>query len=717
MSKILRVFGILIAVLAVLIVIAALVLPRVIDPNNYRDDIARLVKEKTGRDLTIAGGIGWSVFPWLGVEIGSVRLSNAKGFGEEPFAVIDSAQVRVKLLPLLRKEIEMSTVVLDGLQLRLAKDKGGRTNWDDLMQPAAAKPAKPEKSAEAGGGLPVAALAIGGVSINNARVLWEDQAAGVTQRIEDFDLETGAIEPGQPVAVTLSLSHWGGKPELASQLTLSAVVALAESLKQVTVSDLKLGVEAQGESLPGGRLRADLGAQAALDLDKQTLNLTDLAVNAMGLSLRGQVQGTGIGGDKPQFAGTLKVDEFVPRDVLRTLGQALPAVSDATVLGKADAAFAFKATADSANLSDLKLRLDDSSITGSLGISNFAKPATTFKLALDAIDLDRYLPPQKPGETKAAPAPAAPTPADATAGAAGLLPVDTLRGLNLNGTLKIGKLKAYQMHSTDITVTVAAKDGLVRVHPAGAKMYEGSYNGNVTLDVRGKEPRIAMDEKLTGVQIGPLLTDMTGDAKITGKADIAVKLNAAGNDPDAMRRTMNGNASFSFLDGTVKGMNVLGEIRRAYALVRGKPAPATGAPNQTDFSALTGTAAITNGLVRNDDLLVKSPVMQLAGKGTANLVNEQLDYGVTANLVDVLEGEGELTGRAIPVRITGTFSAPKVGVDMEQVLKQEVKKQIEKKIGEKLGIGGEAQKEEVKKDVEQKLEEKVQDKLKGLFGR
>lgn len=713
MSKILRVFGILIALLAVIIVVAALVLPRVIDPNNYRDDIARLVKEKTGRDLTIAGGIGWSVFPWLGVEIGAVRLSNAKGFGEEPFALVDAAQVRVKVLPLLRKEIEMSTVVLDGLQLRLARDKSGRTNWDDLMKPAAAKPARPEKPAERDGGLPVAALAIGGVAINDARVLWEDQATGVTQRIEDLDLELGAIEPGRPVDVTLSLSHRGGKPELASQVKLSAVVALAESLKQVTVSDLKLDVDAQGESLPGGRVRADLGAQAALDLDKQTLSLTDLVVNAMGLSLRGQAQGTGIGGDKPQLAGTLKIDEFVPRDVLRTLGQKLPEVSDATVLGKADAAFAFKATADSANLSDLRLRLDDSSVTGSLGISNFAKPATTFNLALDAIDLDRYLPPQKPGEVKAAP-----TPAEAAAGAAGMLPVDTLRGLNLKGTLKIGKLKAYQMRSTDITVTVAAKDGLVRVHPAGAKMYEGSYSGNVTLDVRGKEPRIAMDEKLAGVQIGPMLTDMTGDARITGKADIAVKLNAAGNDPEAMRRTMNGNASFSFLDGTVKGMNVLGEIRRAYALVRGKPAPAaTGTPDQTDFSALTGTAVITNGLVRNDDLLLKSPVMQLAGKGTANLVNEQLDYGVTANLVDVLEGEGELTGRAIPVRITGTFSAPKVGVDMEQVLKQEVKKQIEKKIEEKLGIGGEAQKEEVQKDVQQQLEEKVQDKLKGLFGR
>lgn len=717
MGKILRVLGILVAILVVLIVIAALVLPRVIDPNNYRDQIADLVKDKTGRDLTIAGGIGWSVFPWLGVEIGAVRLSNAKGFGEEPFAQINAAQVRVKVLPLLRKEIEMSTVVLDGLQLRLAKDKNGRTNWDDLMKKVEgakpASPGKPERPAEPSRGLPVAALAIGGVQIKDAQVLWEDRAAGVTQRVDGLNVELGAIEPGQPVDATLSLKYKGGKPELAAQVKLAAVVALSESLEQVTISKLKLDVDAQGESLPGGRLRADLAAQAALDLDKQTLSLTDLVAHAMGLSLRGEAQGTGVGGDKPQFAGNLKVDEFVPREVLKTLGQKPPEVSDATVLGKADAGFAFKATSDSVNLSDLKLRLDDSHVTGSLGVSNFAKPAMTFDLALDAIDLDRYLPPQKPGAVKVAP-----TPAEAAAGAAGALPVDTLRDLNLNGTLKIGTLKAFQLRSTDIRVTIAAKDGLVRVHPASAKMYEGSYAGNVTLDARGKEPRIAMDEKLAGVQIGPMLTDMTGDAKLTGKADIAVKLGAAGNDTDAMRRTLNGNASFSLLDGAVKGMDVLDEIRRAYALVRGRPVPAaTGTPNQTDFSALTGTAVITNGLLRNDDLLVKSPLLQLAGKGTANLVDEQIDYSVTANLIDVLEGEGELTGRPIPVRITGTFDAPKVSVDMGQVLKQEVKKQIEKQIEKKLGIGGEAQTEGVKQDAQQKLEEKVQDKLKGLFGK
>lgn len=693
MTRLLRILGIVIAVLLVLIAAAALILPQVIDPNNYRDQIAAMVKEKTGRDLTIAGDIGWSVFPWLGVEVGDTRLANAAGFGDEPFARVAAVQVRVKLLPLLRKEVEMSTLVLDGLQLNLAKDKTGRANWADLV-PAETAPAKPKE--EPAAGLPVAALAIGGVTVRDASLVWDDRQAGTRQQVDKLNLSIGEIRPGQPVDVALDFTARSGKPETTAQVQLAGRLALSESLKQIDVPDLKFTVVAQGEGLPGGKLDADLGAQLAVDLDKQTLDLKNLALTVLGLKLQGQAQGSAITEDTRQFTGTLKLDEFAPRDLLKKLGQTAPEVSDPSVLGKAAAEFAFKAGTNSAQINTLKLRLDDSNITGTAGVNNFSAPAISFNLALDAIDLDRYLPPRQEGEVKAAP-----TPAEAAAGGAAALPVDTLRGLNLNGTIKIGQLKAYQMRSTDISVTVAAKNGLVRVHPASAKMYQGSYNGDITLDVRGKEPRYALNERVSGVQAGPMLTDMLGEAKVTGTANIAVKIAATGADAAAVRRTMNGDASFAFTDGTVKGMNVLGDIRKAYALLRGRPAPAdTG--NQTDFSALTGTAIITNGLVRNDDLLGKSPLMQVEGKGTADLNSEALDYRVTATLVDTLEGQGELTGRPIPVRITGTFDAPKVGVDMQSALAQEIKQRVEEKVQEK---------------VQEKLEEKVQDKLKGLFGR
>jgi AsmA protein len=692
MTKLLRIVGIVIAALLVLIAAAALILPQVIDPNNYRDRIAAAVKEKTGRELTIAGDIGWSVFPWLGVEVGDTQLSNAAGFGDEPFARVAAMQVRVKLLPLLRKEVEMSTLVLDGLHVNLGKDKTGRTNWADLV-PAETAAAKPKEPAE---GLPVAALAIGGVTIRDASLVWDDRQAGSRQQIDKLNLNIGEIRPGQPVDVAVDFTARSGKPETIAQVKLAGQLALSESLQRIDVPDLTFSVAAQGEGLPGGRLDADLSSRLAVDLDKQTLELENLVMNALGLKLHGQAHGAGISGDAPQFSGTLKLDEFAPRDLLKRLGQTAPEVSDSAVLGKAAAEFGFKAGSKSAQVSNLKLRMDDSNITGTLGVNDFAAPAVRFNLALDAIDLDRYLPPRKEGEVKAAP-----TPAEAAAGGAAALPVDTLRGLNLNGTLKIGQLKAYQMRSTDISVTLAAKNGLVRVHPASAKMYQGSYNGDITLDVRGKEPRYALNEKVSGVQAGPMLTDMLGEAKVTGTANIAVKINAAGNEPAAVRRSMNGNASFAFTDGTVKGMNVLGDIRKAYAVLRGRPAPAdTG--DQTDFSALIGTATITNGLVRNDDLRGKSPLMQLEGKGTADLNTEALDYRATATVVDALEGQGELTGRPIPVRITGTFDKPKVGVDMQSVLTQEIKQRVEEKVQEK---------------VQKQLDEKVQDKLKGLFNR
>ena len=146
MKTAIRSVGILLAVLVILIAAATLILPRLIDPGMVRDRIGALVKDKTGRELVIAGDIGWSVFPWLGVEIADVRLANAAGFGAQPFAEIAAVQARVKLLPLLRKEVEMSTVVLDGLAIHLVRAKDGRSNWDDLIKPASPAKAQEKRS-------------------------------------------------------------------------------------------------------------------------------------------------------------------------------------------------------------------------------------------------------------------------------------------------------------------------------------------------------------------------------------------------------------------------------------------------------------------------------------------------------------------------------------------------------------------------------------------
>ena len=704
MRTLLRVIAIVLGVVVVLVAAAALILPRVIDPNVYREQIAALVEQRTGRELTIGGDIGWSVFPWLGVELGEVQLANAPGFGAEPFVQVAAMQVRVKLLPLLRKEVEMSTVVLDGLQVRLAKAKDGRTNWADLFaakgEREPRKPAPSERKTSAA--MSPAAIAVGGLRVRDATLIWDDRAAGAHYTVDEISLQTDAIRGDQPIGVELDFNAKGAQPAFEAKVRLRAQVLPTRAFTHVAVRDLHLEVSASGKQLPRGGLDATLNAQLAYAADRNSLELDDLVVNALDVTLRGQARGSDIGGAAPRLDGSLRIDAFAPRELMTKLRMQPPETSDPNVLQRAEADAEFTLTVTGAELRKLKLRADDSLLTGSLRVQDFAKPSTQFQLALDRLDLDRYLPP--PAAPGAAPELQNDTDGEAAEKTAGgvrpqaaakesrpqtgrkspppLLPVAALRDLRLNGSLHIGEFKAYQIRSNDVDITLSAANGTVRITPARAKLYQGRYDGNITIDVSGKQPRFALNEKLSGVQIGPLLKDLQGDAKLTGTADIALKLSASGNRAQAIRRNMNGDARFALTDGTVKGMDVLGEIRRAYAVVRGKaPAKVT---DETEFSALTGSATVTKGVVTNRDLQGKSPLMQIQGSGTANLVTDALDYRVTATLVDALEGEGELTGRPIPVRITGTLAKPKVGVDLQQVIKQEARKQVEKKIQEKL---------------------------------
>jgi len=131
------------ALLAVIIVV-----PFIFDPNDFKDDIETLVKDKTGRQLNIEDPMEISLFPWIGVEIGRASLGNAKGFGAAHFVKIESAKIKVKFWPLFSKELEVNTITLYGLDLNLQTIKTGASHWDDLTDAGAAEttPQTPPKS-------------------------------------------------------------------------------------------------------------------------------------------------------------------------------------------------------------------------------------------------------------------------------------------------------------------------------------------------------------------------------------------------------------------------------------------------------------------------------------------------------------------------------------------------------------------------------------------
>ena len=134
MMRAVKIAGIVVGALVGLIVLAMVAIVVLVDPNDYRDDIAKLVQQKTGRPLEIRGKLGLKLFPWIALEVNDVRLGNPPGYGSDPFLTVTSANVGVKLLPLLHKQVEVRRVSIDGLSVTLVSRSAGQNNWKDFSE-------------------------------------------------------------------------------------------------------------------------------------------------------------------------------------------------------------------------------------------------------------------------------------------------------------------------------------------------------------------------------------------------------------------------------------------------------------------------------------------------------------------------------------------------------------------------------------------------------
>lgn len=757
----------------IIIAIAALAaLPFIIDPNDYKDEIAAQVEKATGRKLTLQGDIGLSVFPWIALDLGALSLSNASGFKAESFASVQGAEIRIKLLPLLKKQLEMDTIVLNGLLLNLETNEDGVTNWDDLVTaedttadaaaPAAEKPTKEPRQG-------LTAINIAGVKLSNANVLWSDASKDQNFQLRNLNLDTDPLVPGKPTALTTSFDFISTKPDVKAHIKVDTKVIVdlekqiyaLESLKLntvanssamplqranlnlsadinanmarelVTINNLTMDLQASGtdqsidaklsglieanlatqqhritnlsitgdvtnENLPGGKAKLDVKTNIVANLADETFQASDLIVKLADLTMNGRLQAEKILSDDLAFNGNVQIKPFNLRKLADDLKIELPEMADASTLELVQLSSEISGSKNAINAKDLQLTLDQSQIAGQFGISNFEKPSYTFNLTLDQIDADRYLPPVKEKEAKPAADKTAKEVATPAAAGSSDFPLETLRDINAKGSFKIGKLKASGISSENIVITIDAKDGLIKLSPLSAELYQGKYQGNVTLDARGDSLKLAVDENLQGVQAGPLLKDLTGNDRISGTANANLKLNGSGKDIDAIKQSLAGNGAFSFTDGALKGINIAEAIRQAKAVISGQRATDATGPVQTDFSSLKGSFTAKEGIVNNQDLELMSPLLRVTGAGDIDIPREVIDYAVRVSIVGTAEGQGgrgleDLRGLTIPVKITGSFENPRPSVDLASVLKDqatgEIKAKAEEKLKEKLGEG------------------------------
>jgi AsmA protein len=684
-------------VIVLLFVGAAILLPLLIDPNDHKQALIAQVKERTGRDLAIDGDIELTVFPWIGVQVGKVALSNAAGFDNPVFASTDKVSIRVKLLPLFSKRLEMDTVTVHGLKLNLARDARGRSNWDDLVK-ASGDTGEAGGSGTAGGsggsggsgGKAAAALAIGGLDIDDANLSWVDASKNQHFKIDNLSLQTGPIAAGEPVDLKLALDVALGEPALSGHVSAEGRLDYDQAKQLARVKALEIIGDFSGETLPGGKARLRLAADAAHDGARKSLLVENLEFDAEDLKLTGQLRVSNID-SSPAADGRIEIAEFNPKELLAAVSKEPLQTRDPKALTRASLQATIGGKPNQLVVKPLTVRLDDSTINGEVSLVDIKAQALRFALVLDAIDVDRYLPPEKDAGASgaASSAPVAATPGSA-AGSASKVPNDTLRGLDIIGTMKIGKLKVAKLNLADVQAALKAKDGVIRINPFDANLYNGTYRGDITVDARGESPRITLDEKLAGVQAGPLLKDLQGQDRITGAANVNIAMQTTGATADEVKKSLTGNASFAFTDGAVNGVNIARMIREANARIKGTPLPVEEVEQKTDFSEIRGTLQVDKGMATNNDFTAMTPLLRINGKGTANLPSEIVDYRIKATVVKTLEGQGgeelkDLVGIPIPIHVTGSFNQPKYALDTEELVKAVGKSKIDKTIDEKIG--------------------------------
>jgi len=245
--------------IVVVVVLVVVILIATFDPNKYKPELARVVKDKTGRTLAIEGKIGLSFFPSIGVAIGKTSLSEPGS--AQIFAQLDEAKISLALLPLFSREVVVDRVSLSGLSADLVKRKDGKTNFGDLA--GAGGKAKPEaKQAPRGEGV---RLDVAGIDIRSSTVSWRDETSGSRLKLSIAELKTGRIASGVPGKLSLSAAVAGALPR--ADAAVRARIDARPARVRYVAAGRQLG-QPQAHSGDGRSCRSELLVRHAFEIDR-----------------------------------------------------------------------------------------------------------------------------------------------------------------------------------------------------------------------------------------------------------------------------------------------------------------------------------------------------------------------------------------------------------------------------------------------------------------
>jgi AsmA protein len=670
------------------------------DANYFKSQMVDYVKVHTQRDLALEGDIKVTFFPQLGLDSGKMTLSQRNS--SKRFASIENTHFNIAWWPLFRKQLQIERVTLEGVHANVTIFKNGSTNLDDLLS--------------TDGSMGDITFEIDSFKLKNSSANLQDETTGILFSLHGINISTGKLSETTPGNVTANFRLESAKPHIDTQVKLNSHFLLELKTKHYEfanfdiamegeiagINNLALNLQGTLNSFPSinratldkftihakGKLE-NRKVEAKLDIPKLQLLKNTLSGNTLTFS-------TSLLQDGENISGTLELPSFEIADKKFKAGNTSANFdffkAGNTLQGKLSSPLSFDFTSMQLQLPSiisnfsathpqlggklnasvtgnmqtnfseqnikfgLKAKIDDSDVSGNLELQNFSRPAYSFDLDINKLDLDRYLSPEWSKHFRD----------DAPA-----IDFSWLKDLNMKGKLRSSEFKFAQLRAKSLIAEIKSDQSTLNIEPIQARFYDGVMQGSFNLSANDI-PKVNFRQKLTGVKINSILSDLyPGEAKVSGKGSLIFDLNATGKNMSALRKSLNGSISVTLNRGAVAGLNLTESLLTGKDQLGTKDSEKTEAAKftvSTPFSELKFSHDITEGKAGSSDFLMKSPIFSVKGEGETMLETGQLNYRlnttISANLKRNSNGEiARLRGITIPMNITGHYATPNFKLD------------------------------------------------------
>lgn len=497
-----------------LAVAGAAILAATFDPNDYKPLIVDLVKEKKQRTLNIEGDIKLAFWPKLGADLGKVSLSEHNS--DKEFAAINSAKVFVAVLPLLKKELVIDTIHVDGVRANIVRYKDGTTNFDDLISK------EEEESQEL-------KFDIDGIEVSDAAVSLTDEMGNRNFKLSDLQLETGHVAKNEPIDVDTQFHIAGDNPVLDAKmqfkgtlladtekkqygvkgmalalqgtvtslrdvdLTLAGDVDAKPETMEFVVDGLKLAVKAtqdaqkldvkleapklvaQKDEVSGDDVKLDVTRSQGDDTMTAKLVIADMkgspkAFESSGISgdISGKQGKRSLSGKfSSPFKGNLETLVFDLPELAGNVDIKDPSLPN----GAAKVGFNLNTHVDVKQEKaavGLAMNIDGSNLKGDIGVVGFKQSNVKFNLTADQLDLNKLLGANQPKEEKPKAA-AENKPAD----------LSFLKTVFADGSINIGSLLYDKYRVSNLAAKIKADGKTLVVSPLSLKLDDSTIKGRV----------------------------------------------------------------------------------------------------------------------------------------------------------------------------------------------------------------------------------------------